>query len=1187
MRSVSPAGPAISATFSGARRFLINPLLVMLIGAALTFAARAQDAPSAAPLSADIAAYTDQGYGRLLITFSQEIKAKVRVENSILIVDFGKPVRLSADKVASRLQGYVSAVRRDPDGTAIRLALNGKPVVNVMEAAEKLFIDLLPENWVGLPPGLPTTVVDELARRAREAEHKAKMDRFQPQKVYQPVKLRYASAPTFARFSFEMAEPLPVVNEQDGQEVRITFGVPVKVDFGEVFAALPPGVVGLDADYQSDRTIVRLVLAPEASVRTFQENAAFIADVMQGKAETPKDIQGLLKTLDDAGAQVAEEKPAAKPAAHPAAHPAVKQEPAAAKQELAALTQEEVKMAAPEVPVAPAETKASAPAAPPATVPAAPAPRAGANVQPAAKPSNDAIFATVTRQPNGVSIELPFNEPVSGAMFRRGDWTFLVLDTTRLIRLGDLVNDSSQNVKGVEQSALEGGQLIKLKIEGSRLASLATDEKGWTLQIGGSMTSPTRPIPARRVFVGQGRAGVFIPLVSPVHAYNIKDSEIGDDIVVVTAASPVRGLVRGQDFVDFDALASVHGVALAPRADDLAVELAMEGVTITRPQGLEVSEMSSVLPALPEKTRGAENASTALDPDIWQEERSADFEEREMELSRSLAEAPVAARAEKRLTLARFYLARGLASNAAGTLEAASESETKYGSDTSRALLHGYAQLLLGRAQAAFRDFNNPVLAKSPQAALLRASALSNLGRYPEARDQFNSGKQAVATLPVDVQRRVLMDAMRTMVSASDFGAATDVRGELDVVGVPPEMKAPLGVLSAQLAAGLGRQDQAINLYAEIAAGPAGPAMAEARLRLVEMRMKNGDFDRTRAIEGLETLSFVWRGDETEVQAMQLLGRLYVAESRYRDAFNLLDGAMLVRPESNTTRGFYNEMAAIFEDLFLSDRAKSIEPLEALALYYDFSKLTPIGRRGDELIRRLAERLVSVDLLDQAADLLDYQVKYRLTGVAKAQVAAKLAWVQLLNHKPAAAIQALAGTRIADLPGELRDQRLMLEARALSELRRYDAALELAAGMPGKEADRLRGDIFWAAKRWREAGEAYEKLLGARWQAPKPLDDTERADVLRAGIAFTLGNETIGLARLRDRYAAKMPDSAERTAFGIMTASGNDPKKMTDVSKVLSTVDSLRLFLKLYQARYPDKPLPETAEAKPQKVSAR
>ena len=42
------------------------------------------------------------------------------------------------------------------------------------------------------------------------------------------------------------------------------------------------------------------------------------------------------------------------------------------------------------------------------------------------------------------------------------------------------------------------------------------------------------------------------------------------------------------------------------------------------------------------------------------------------------------------------------------------------------------------------------------------------------------------------------------------------------------------------------------------------------------------------------------------------------------------------------------------------------------------------------MIRRLADRLVSVDLLDQAADLLQYQVDHRLQGAARAQVAIRL-----------------------------------------------------------------------------------------------------------------------------------------------------------------------------------------------------
>ena len=43
------------------------------------------------------------------------------------------------------------------------------------------------------------------------------------------------------------------------------------------------------------------------------------------------------------------------------------------------------------------------------------------------------------------------------------------------------------------------------------------------------------------------------------------------------------------------------------------------------------------------------------------------------------------------------------------------------------------------------------------------------------------------------------------------------------------------------------------------------------------------------------------------------------------------------------------------------------------------------------MIRNLARRLVKVDLLSQAAQLLDYQLENRLHGVARTQIAADLA----------------------------------------------------------------------------------------------------------------------------------------------------------------------------------------------------
>ncbi len=72
---------------------------------------------------------------------------------------------------------YISAARRDPDGTAIRIALTRKVKINTIAAAERLYVDLLPDTWKGIMPGLPQEVIDELARRAREAERQLRAQR--------------------------------------------------------------------------------------------------------------------------------------------------------------------------------------------------------------------------------------------------------------------------------------------------------------------------------------------------------------------------------------------------------------------------------------------------------------------------------------------------------------------------------------------------------------------------------------------------------------------------------------------------------------------------------------------------------------------------------------------------------------------------------------------------------------------------------------------------------------------------------------------------------------------------------------------------------------------------------------------------------------------------------------------------
>src|SRR5262249_58803380 len=122
--------------------------------------------------------------------------------------------------------------------------------------------------------------------------------------------------------------------------------------------------------------------------------------------------------------------------------------------------------------------------------------------------------------------------------------------------------------------------------------------------------------------------------------------------------------------------------------------------------------------------------------------------------------------------------------------------------------------------------------------------------------------------------------------------------------------------------------------------------------------------------------------------------------------------------------------------------------------------------------------LAAVDLLGPAATLLSYQVDKRLDGVAKAQVATKLAAIYLMDHKPQAAVNALRTSQISGLPDEDGHARLILEARAFAALKQWDNALDLVAIDDQPDTKRLRADIYWESGNWSQSGQNREDMLG-------------------------------------------------------------------------------------------------------------
>ena len=447
-------------------------------------------------------------------------------------------------------------------------------------------------------------------------------------------------------------------------------------------------------------------------------------------------------------------------------------------------------------------------------------------------------------------------------------------------------------------------------------------------------------------------------------------------------------------------------------------------------------------------------------------------------------------------------------------------------------MLRSFANIMLDRIDPALKDLANPLVGNQHDAQLWRALAYVRQGKWAEAREHFRDIDGTMGALPVELQRIALKERLRAAVEVGDLATAAALLNELETVGVPTELEPQVAVLTGRLAEGLGRGSEALAAYRHAAASPNRPAAAQGRLREIVLRQALGEANRAQVLNDLEMLTVAWRGDETEIEALHLLAKLYTDEQRYRDAFHIMRTALVVHPASDLTRKIQDDAAATFDALFLAGKGDALPAIDALSLFYDFRDLTPIGRRGDEMIRRLADRLVAVDLLDPAAELLQHQVDNRLQGAARAQIATRLAVIYLLNRKPAKAQATLRATRTANLSNEMRNQRMLIEARALSDIGRHELALEVITHLEGREAIRLRADIHWAAKRWQQAAEQIELYQGERWKNFDPLTERERADILRAGIGYALSDDPIGMGRLRERFGAKMPEGPDKRMFG-------------------------------------------------------
>lgn len=1070
------------------------------------------------------------GYGRMVLHWPSNIPHHTEaITAGVLVVKFDKPFALDLNEFTRQMPNVVALARQDSDGKTLRIGLKYDYWLNARQAEDALYLDLLSPDWSGPPPPLPADVIArlkakaELAAKAAAAEKAAKESGIiDPTAPVPDLSVRVARHDGITRLVFDWNQPVLYSLAQHDGSATITFDRMAKVALAQIRVNPPPFLKSISALERNGRLSVFMKLDSGMVVSDFREDLGIVLDIKphhdvtdtdEAAEVTPQNAMALQPKQPDAA--VVEEKPAAVdhapksiiPVAEPAADEATVPATDAAKQPVKSEAEAELR----EVPT----------------------------LSPVADEDKTPILLKLTgsHTDNRSEIVFPWTVPTGATVFQRSSTLWVVFD-----------RHASFDLTALDMPVLKGfGEPVIVDLDStSAIAIPLTDpdmlvgaeETGmqWHIVVAHSLASTGRSIALTRNWSASGEGYVSADMVGTRKIIKFVDPRVHDTLMLATVRGSAQSMQASRSFIEFQALKTVQGLAILPLADDLNVAAAPDAIIISRPKGLALSADNSK-GAAPSDYIGTGPSPAQMDFMAWR--GKGDFIPNKQALMTRAVMAAPADEAVARIDYGRFLLAYGLAPEALVQFAMASKADLHLDNDPGFMALRGVAEVMAHRNVRAVADLSANSLDRDPHVAGWRGLAQVELGQMDKANKDFDFSGGLIETLDPAISQDLQLAATKAALVMKDVSSAHNHLGKLPASLENKRLQARSLVLRAQLLEALKKPQEAVNFYDRAIEVGDREGMVQARLGKALLLNQMGKLGDNEVIAELNRLRMMWRGDDLELRILTKLSEKYLASGKVIEALGAMRVATRRFPLSDEAQVLGAKMPEIFADYFIGPSSKELTGLQALSVYFEFQDLTPIGQRGDELIRNLAERLVSIDLLAQAEVLLKYQVEQRLYGsVAKAQVAARLASVYLLDNKPKDALLTLRSTMQNQLPQDLRDRRQLIEARALASLKQYELALDLLSEINGPKAEDLRAEVYWESQNWDAAGQATEAIAeatSAGHAATLALSDDVRFNVMRSAIAYSMGGNDKGLARLRAKFGARMASSVDGSAFAVVS----------------------------------------------------
>lgn len=983
-------------------------------------------------------------------------------------------------------------------------------------------------------------------------------------KVAQKISVRGGVHDDANRLVFDWPRNTPYTLSRDGNRVTLTFNANADFDVTRSAQKLTR-LGGLSSQQAGGKTIVTFAVDPAAKIQNF--------------------LSGTYVVIDVSGAPVD-----AKAAAEPA-KPEPKPEPA--KPPVKTETKTEVKP----------EVKAAAPI-PAARPPVTPAPLP--NIQPAGK-----IVAAPAASPSIADGKTPLvtldvtADAMPVALYARAGDTYMVFD--KRVKLKPVAAGGSVPVPQL----IDGGSFTAYRFPGLEFPVLMRrDDNVWRLFAlpANSANTAAEIVPDAQPGYALG-SRMVIPLSGKSDDANangqvvsFRDPVVGDTLYAVPTA-PGQGL-QARRYPDFDLLPTWQGVIIRPKNDALVVHRIAEGIELTTPGGVKLSDPrlaamhQDAQPAAKPSQAATKSAAATddhhliLDLEKWSLPELSQVQalRKLMGQAAQTAAADPDNRNTQRLELARFYLARGDGAEAAALLQVIGTDDPTILNRPEFLAMRGAAYVLADKPDLALTDLtkvsSDPAAGTHDDINLWRAAAMALQHDDAAASKLFASTIDLLAAYPEPFLTRFSLLATETMLDTGDTTNATKVMnnlaGRTDGLALrKPQALYLRGVLQSRV----GTLTDAEALWNQAAASNDELASARARMALINLHVATKESTLQEATTQLERLRFAWRGDDLELSVLERLAQLYEDAGQHEQALLTLDRARKIFPNSSHDADLQAKQQKIFHDMFLGATPdKALSPLKMLAAYNHYKQFLPADPAERQAIAgKLVDQMLQMDLLQNAADMLATQMQDEIDPVKKARFATRIAGIELLNQDNAAAIKMLDASENPPPPADMQAERRLLRARALANQGQAAQAIDLLKDDHSEAARRLVATTAWQAKDWPKAAATLGDLVPAPAAGSTIMLTPAQADiVMNRALALSLAGDKAGLEALGASFGPSMKDTTQRESFSFLTGNSLDTASAPTLAAIQGQTKSVDLFqgvLENYRkAAMPDVPAASTQQ---------